>query len=160
MKNFNFITSIILVLTLTCSLGFESYSQDIHSLAINSYNTSYNKGEGLFIGFDLVKVMQVNPIDNEMIDEWEKNTSIVFFTNANKTKITCKEYNFDEELIKEYTHNIIHYSQDKSTHIFTVIDDNSGEVYRTIFWKDLSMVVLENKAEVYIITGKYQLKKH
>jgi len=117
----------------------------------------YAKYSGLFIGFDGIKVAKLHPVDDEILESWETKNYAVYSTNAKFSKFTYEEYNSKKKLIKTYTHTIITHHDDATAHILVVRNDDTGSLYRVLLWKDGSMVVLEAKTDVYLVTGDYEL---
>jgi len=122
--------------------------------------TTYNKYSGLFIGFDGIKVAKLHPISDEILETWETKNYAVYSTDARFNKFSYEEYNSHKKLVKSYTHTIITHKQDEETHTLVVRNDESNQLYRVLLWKDGSMVILEAKTDVYLVTGEYEILRY
>ena len=103
--------------------------------------------------FSPISTGKLDKETDEMVDSWETSNIAVYKVYSSRKVIEYTEYKENsEEVVKTWTYPIIRYSQDDLVHVFGVLGDK-GEV-TIVFWKDKSMVALQDVDWDYIITKK------
>lgn len=103
--------------------------------------------------FSPISIGKLDKETDEMVDSWETSNIAVYKVYSSRKVIEYTEYKENsEEVVKTWTYPIIRYGQDDLVHAFGVLGDK-GEI-TIVFWKDKSMVALQDVDWDYIITKK------
>lgn len=101
--------------------------------------------------FSPLSIGQMDKETDEMVDSWETSNTAVYKVHKLRKVVEYIEYKENsKEVVKAWTYPIIRYSQDDTVHVFGVLGDH-GEV-TVIFWKDKSMIALQDTEWDYIIS--------
>lgn len=103
--------------------------------------------------FSPLSIGQIDKETDEMVDSWETLNTGVYKVHKLRKVIEYIEYKENsKEVVKTWTYPIIRYNQVELVHVFGVLSEK-GEV-TVVFWKDRSMVALQDVDWDYIITKK------
>lgn len=100
--------------------------------------------------FLYINVLHIDPKTDSITEEWETLNSCTYLVNKERTEISYAERKPDGTVVKKWSYPIVDSFEDDVVYSFV-----ANYTVITI-WKDKSMVSLEDKQDIFLISGMYQ----